>query len=134
MDSQNHRRDIHRRLAHRWRIAADLNQKGTTLLERALAANPSTALRQHLEFQNRTVHAYQPLMQALTEYHSARYAQYTGGNPKAELQRAARFAAGADRLARVSFPNPLDPAGSEIGTLPALAPRLIEAVAAAEKN
>jgi Glycosyl hydrolase family 20, domain 2 len=122
------RSELHRRLERRWRIGAKLNRQGEALVEQALAASPRSEARTDLEFLRRLLGAYQPLTEALAEYHACLYARFTPGQPRANFTRAATLAETAERQARIAFPNPVDPVGGEIGTLRALTVRLKKAI------
>jgi hypothetical protein len=124
--------ELHRRLARRWRICADLNRRGEAKVEEALAAGPIPEAREDLQFPNRLLAAYQPLMEALAEYHEGRSAGLASGQPRPHFGRAADLAAQADRQARLAFPQPVDPVGGEIGALRTLTARLVKAIAEAE--
>jgi hypothetical protein len=126
--------ELHRRLARRWRICAELNRRGGAKVEEALAAGPIPEAREDLQFLKRLLAAYQPLMAALTEYHAGVYARLTAGPSPANFERAARLAAESERIARRSFPQPIDPVGGEIGTLRTLTARLVQTIAAAQRQ
>src|SRR5262249_42413824 len=123
---------LHRRLARRWHICAELNQRGGAQVRKAIEAGPLTQAREDLLFLTRLLAAYQPLMEALAEYHTGRYARLKSTEATGNFKRASALAAEAERLARSSFPQPVDPVGGEIGTLRALTVKLKEAIAAGE--
>ena len=128
------RGELHRRLMRRWQILGDLNRQGSVLVEKALKANPNPEARTDLEFLRRLLNTYQPLLEALAEYHIQLYARFTPGQPRGTLARAASLAATAEREARLAFPNPIDPVGGEIGTLRALTVRLKAAIQEMERQ
>jgi hypothetical protein len=125
--------ELHRRLARRWRICADLNRQGAAKVEEALSAGPIPEVRQDLDFLKSLLVTYQPLMEALAEYHTGRYALLTPGAPRPDFRGAADRASQAERQARKAFPEPIDPVGGEIGTLRALTARLVNVIAAARQ-
>jgi len=128
------RSELHRRLMARWQVGVDLNRKGTDLVEKALKANPRPEARGDLEFLRRLLNSYEPLLEALAEYHKYLYARFTPGQPKGNLSHAASLAAAAENEARSAFPNPIDPVGGEIGTLRALTVRLKGAIQEMERQ
>ncbi len=123
------RGELHHRLARRWRLAADLNRKGSALVKNALAANPRAEAREDLEFLSRLLDTYQPLIEALAEYHQALYAKFTSGQPAPRFDRVAQLAQEAARKAKARFPEPIDPVGGEIGGLRSFSARLVQAIA-----
>ncbi len=120
--------ELHRRLMRRWQIGAELNRQGGALVDKALMANPRPETRTDLEFLLRLLKVYQPLTESLAEYHACLYARLTVGQPRANYARAFTLAATAEREARLTFPNPIDPVGGEIGTLRALTVQLKRAI------
>jgi hypothetical protein len=125
------REELHRRLARRWGIAAEMNRKGATFVQRALAAEPRPESVDDLRFLQTSFRVYQPLMESLEQFHSA-LRQHFGGKADAQsraaLHKALAKAKEAQRLADESFPKPVDPLGGEVGALRTSARRLVESV------
>lgn len=112
--------ELHRRLAHRWRIEAQLNAKGTELVNRALASQPLPESVSDLLFLKTSLQVYQPLIKSLEEFHAALCLHFSGMNGRHlenDLEEALSHAKAARRLAAQSFPHPIDPVGSEVGSL-----------------
>ena len=121
--------ELHRRLMRRWTISSELNREGTTLVAKAIESEPRPEARGDLEFLLRLLRAYQPLTDALAEYHRYLYARLTPGQSPGNLESAYGLAVTAERQARADFPEPVDPVGGEIGTLRAFTARLTTAIA-----
>ena len=122
------RGELHRRLARRWSLLSSLNGKASASAASALAADPLPASRDDLKFLSTLLGAYQPLIDALAEYHRALHAKFTPGKSALRFDRAAKLAREASRAAAVHFPQPIDPVGGEIGDLRAFSARLVQAI------
>jgi hypothetical protein len=125
------REELHRRLARRWGIAAEMNRKGAGFVERALAAEPRSESIQDLRFLQTSFKVYQPMMESLAQYHLALHQQFAGkadAQSRAALETALVKAKEAQRLADEAFPKPVDALGGEVGALRTSAGRLVEAV------
>ena len=119
--------ELHRRLARRWKIASDLNRKGSAYLKQALASKPRHESVEDLEFLQTLREIYQPLMDSLELYHTALYSKLSG--KPAESQRSAQMLAERARdMAAKAFPNPIDPVGGEVGALRKLSAQLVESI------
>ncbi|MCW5977924.1 MAG: hypothetical protein KIT09_07590 [Bryobacteraceae bacterium] len=131
------RPELHRRLARRWQLGAELNAKGAKYVERALAAGADSDAVEDLKFLKSLFDVYQPLTEGLAAYHAALRARFSGSTPSgsvnASLDAAAAKAQQAREAARRAFPRPLDPAGGEIGTLRRELDRLVESIGTARK-
>ena len=123
------RSEVHRRLARRWQLMIDLNRKAAAAVQAALAARPIESSVDDLRFLSSILAAYDPLIKALAAYHQAMYQKFTPGQGTPDFQPAARLAAQAEKQARERFPQPIDPAGGEIGSLRKFSTRLVEAIA-----
>jgi len=110
----------------------DLNTRGAEQVQAALAAGPSPEAKDDLMFLATLFHVYQPLLQALRDYHSVRAEE--GGRDPHDLLRAARQNAqeAAIRASR-AFPQPVDPVMGEIRSLRTFPRQLAEAIGSWEK-
>jgi len=125
--------ELHRRLAHRWHVAADLNARGAERVRSALAAGPKQDTIEDLQFLHSLFRAYQPLLQALEDYHAA-LADPSAAAAPGLLRSAVADAKTADLLAAKSFPEPVDPAMGEIRSLRQYPRQLAAAAEAWEKS
>ncbi len=117
---------LHQRLAARWRTVAQLNREGESLVRKALAAQPREEAREDLEFLATMLSVYQPLTQALAEFHAA---VAVPAPDSSALTRASELASRAHELALAKFPKPVDPIGGELGALRNFSGRLVTAIA-----
>jgi hypothetical protein len=124
--------ELHRRLAHRWRVAADLNARGAERVRSALATGPKQDTIEDLQFLDSLFRAYQPLLRALGDYHAV-LADPSAAGVTALLRSAVAGAKTADMLAAKSFPEPVDPSMGEIRSLRQYPQQLAAAVEAWEK-
>jgi hypothetical protein len=123
--------ELHRRLAHRWKVEARLNEKGAELVKRALDSQPSPQSVSDLLFIQSSFRIYEPLMKALEEFHDALSLRFSGNNPVAvrmKLRDALVNARKAQGRAAQNFPHPIDPVGAEIGSLNRHAIRLVSSI------
>jgi hypothetical protein len=125
--------ELHHRLARRWRIASELNRRGSADLQQALAAGPSKESLQDLEFLRTLRGVYQPLMDSLSLFHEAWYLRLTGRRAAAS-QEALRLARRAKEMAEQAFPKPIDPVAGEVGTLRQLTTKLVDSIRDFETN
>ncbi|MCW5977922.1 MAG: hypothetical protein KIT09_07580 [Bryobacteraceae bacterium] len=124
-------RELRRRLARRWEMAAELNRKGAAYIVGALAASPLSASVEDLRFLKAAFRAYQPLLDALAQFHEAMELRLAGKNledARRKLEQALAGARRARQLAAESFPQPVDPMGADVGSLQAYAGRLADAI------
>jgi hypothetical protein len=125
------RRELHRRLAHRWQVEAGLNAKGADLIDRALASQPLPQSVADLQFLKISLHIYQPFIEALEEFHTALHLHFSGvSDPHLQkhLEEALDKAKEAQSLAAQSFPHPVDPVGAEVGSLDRNTTRLVSSI------
>ena len=115
------RQELHRRLARRWGIGADLNRKGAAYVQKAVAAGPLPESIEDLRFLETCFRVSQPLMESLIDYHMGLEAHFS--NPRDAEQARARFtsayakAKDARRAATQAFPYPVDPVGGDVGAI-----------------
>jgi hypothetical protein len=128
------RPELHRRLARRWQLLSGLNAKAVKMVGAALQAGPLPAAREDLEFLSRLLAAYQPLCEALAEFHRALRTTFAPGQAPPQFHRAAALARDAARLSAESFPQPVDPVGGEVGGLRNFSTRLVAAISAMQKG
>lgn len=116
--------EMHRRLARRWRMASDLNRRGSAYLQQALRAGALPESVDDLEFLMTLRRVYQPLMDSLALFHQAWYGRLIGKAvpPQPEALQLARK---AQEMAEQAFPHPIDPVGGEVGTLRQLTAKLV---------
>jgi hypothetical protein len=122
--------ELHRRLAHRWTVVAEMNRKGTVYIDRALASNPQPDAVDDLRFLQTSFRVYQPLLEALVDFHGGLKLYFGGQNNSKcvqDLKAAQTKAKQAQEMANREFPRPLDPTGGEVGALRNSARRLVEA-------
>jgi hypothetical protein len=117
-------KELHRRLARRWQLSVDLNARGARRIQAALAASPSRDAVTDLEFLAALFRAYQPLLEAIRDYHAVR----AGQSDRALLQVAKKNARATGELAERLFPKPVDPALGEIRSLRHYAGKLAEVI------
>ncbi|MCW5977917.1 MAG: hypothetical protein KIT09_07555 [Bryobacteraceae bacterium] len=114
------RAELHRRLARRWRLGEELNERGAATIEKALAAGPRAEAVDDLRFLAAALRVCRPLMEALAEYHAGLEGYFSGGNrpgAKAVLARALEKAQAAQKAAAEAFPHPVDPVGGDVGAI-----------------
>jgi hypothetical protein len=115
------RAELHRRLARRWGIGAELNRKATTDVAAALAAHPSDTSLDDLRFMGSSLRVYQGVMEALESYHDGLRAWFA--KPRDPAVAAKRFSSALARATEASeavareFPNPVDPIGGDVGAI-----------------
>jgi hypothetical protein len=125
--------ELHRRLAHRWRTASELNRKASAYLQQALAAQPLPQSVEDLEFQRTLRGVYQPLIDSLALFHDAWTARLAGKAAPSQ-STALRLATNARDMVQKAFPEPIDPVGGEVGALRNLSVKLVEAIETFEKK
>src|SRR4051794_28241781 len=91
--------DLHSRLARRWSIAAELNERGVRRVEAAVAASPNPDSVADLHHLLALFSADKPLLAALRDYHAAR-SKRTPVEAKQLLHSARTHALEAERRAR----------------------------------
>ena len=130
--SESSRAENHRRRARRWRILSELNNKGAQYITRALNANPKPDSVEDLQFLQQRFAVYAPLLKALATYHEGLTLQYSGpvkpSAAKRLFEQALATAKEAERLAVKSFPQPVDPIGSEVGATRTYSEKLVVAI------
>jgi hypothetical protein len=115
------RKELHRRLARRWSIGADLNRKGAAYVRKALAANPLPESIEDLRFLEICFRVSQPLMESLVDYHTGPEAYFS--DQRDTEQARARFngayakAKDAQKAAADAFPHAVDPIGGDVGAI-----------------
>jgi hypothetical protein len=125
------RKELHRRLARRWRISAELNQKGAAYVRRALEAHPREDTIEDLQFLDTSFRVLEPLMEALAEYHSGLVGYFSSSSDeaKARLDAALAKAAEAQTAEAAAFPHIVDPVGGDVGAVRHYTGMLIKAIA-----
>jgi hypothetical protein len=119
--------ELHRRLARRWRIASDLNRKGSAHIQQALASAPRRESVDDLVFLRTLRDVYQPLMDTLALYHDALQSRLSGKPAKSQRATLA-LAERAKEMAEKAFPVPIDPVGGEVGALRKLSAKLVDVI------
>jgi hypothetical protein len=128
------REELHRRLARRWRVGSELNLKGAEDIARALAAHPTPEAIEDLRFFETCLRVYQPVVDALADYHNGMKAYLS--TPRDRAAANARF---SDALAEAregqaraaeAFPQPVDPIGGDVGAIGRYSRMLVEAIGA----
>jgi hypothetical protein len=110
IDSQ----ELHRRLARRWTILAQLNAKGESYIDQALNAGSRPRSTEGLEFLKLSFQVDQPLLEALADFHRGMQQYYAAPADKTfrqNFQKALGEAMHAEELAAKAFPHPIDPVG-----------------------
>lgn len=132
------RQELHRRLSRRWSVAAGLNARGARYVDRAVAAGPAAESQEDLKFLKDLFLVYQPLTEALSDFHGAFHLYLT---PSSDRRAAAsRFESAAAKgkqardLAARAFPSPVDPSGGELGTLRRLLDVFVQSAAAMQNR
>src|SRR5438093_4623751 len=130
--SESSRAENHRRRARRWRILSELNNKGAQYITRALNANPKPDSVEDLQFLQERFAAYAPLLKALATYHEGLALQCSDPIKTSEakdlFEQALTSAREAERLAAKSFPQPVDPIGSDVGAIRTYSEKLVAAI------
>jgi hypothetical protein len=113
--------ELHRRLARHWTILAELNTVGAKYVDEALEADPRPESIDGLRFLKTSFRVDQPLLNALSMFHRG-IEQYHStsrdkGLPAQNFGSALDEGRKAAELARLAFPDPIDPNGCEVGTL-----------------
>jgi hypothetical protein len=119
--------ELHRRLARRWKLAAELNAAGAQQVRSAIAAGPLQDSVEDLRFLDSLFRIDMPLLAALRDYHQARSGPSVN-EARAFMQSALEGAMTAQRLAEEQFPNPVDPAMGEIRSLVTYPRQLADAI------
>ena len=126
------RRELHRRLARRWRIVAGLNARGEQFVKKALAFNPLPKSLDDLHFLQTSFRVYQPFTEALAEFHGGLEQYFSTAKDNARIKRdfeqALEKARQAQALAARAFPLPVDSMGGEVGLIRTYSTRLVEAI------
>jgi hypothetical protein len=132
------RGELHRRLARRWRISAELNRKGAARIREALAANPLAESVEDLRFFAVAHRVYQPLLESLADYHAGLQAWFATPSNAAEARvrfdAALRNARSAHSEASEAFPHPVDPVGGDAGAIRRYSGLLVEAIETMRKR
>jgi len=128
------RKELHRRLARRWRIGSDLNQKGTAYVRAALAANPLPESIEDLRFLETSFRVCQPLIESLVEYHTGLEDYFSipprAASAKGRFSVASEKAKEAQGAAAQAFPHPIDPIGGDVGAIRRYTDLLAQAIEA----
>ena len=106
--------ELHRRLARRWVIMAQLNDKGQQYVDQALKEDPRPSSRPGLEFLKLKMEVDQPLLEALANFHHGMRRYYSAPTDNAfreDLRKALSDAKQAEQLSAKAFPHPIDPVG-----------------------
>lgn len=125
-------RELHRRLARYWEIRAKLNAKGAQDVQRALNANPRDTSVEGLRFLQTSFRVDQPLLQSLADYHQGMEAYLASprneAKSKGSFRKALIEARDSHKLALTAFPDPIDPAGGEVGAIRSYSLRLVQTI------
>ncbi|GEM_PF-1320519 len=126
------RRELHRRLARRWRMVSELNAKGAQYIGQALGANPLPRSVEDLRFLQTSFRVYQPFTEALAQFHMGMEIYFSPQKDVAAMKQNFEEALGeakqARQLAGAAFPHPIDPVGGEAGAIRTYSGRLTEAI------
>ena len=126
------RKELHRRLARRWSVLADLNARGTKYVNQALGEDPRPSCVEDLRFVMTMFQVHQPLMDALVDFHKGMEKYFTSPSDAKEargiFQRALAEAEHAKEVAEKALPHPIDPTGGEVGIVRTHSTRLVEAI------
>ena len=132
------RRELHRRLARRWRIGSDLNQKAAVYLKDALDANPLPDCVEDLRFLATSLRAWQPLIDSLVEYHTGLEGYFSSPREVAQVKACFNSAYGkakeAQQAGALAFPDPIDPVGSDVGAVRKYNDLLVQAIEQMQKG
>jgi hypothetical protein len=127
-------KELHRRLAHRWSVLAELNARGARDVGEALRSHPRPGCVKDLEFLMTIFQVDQPLMDALVDFHKG-MEQYFVSPPGVKeaggyFHQALAAAKQAQERAERAFPQPIDPTGGEVGIIRTDSARLVQAIEA----
>lgn len=128
------RKELHRRLARRWRMGSELNRKGAEDIARALAAHPAPGAVEDLRFFETCLRVYQPVVDALADYHTGLEAYLS--TPRDDAAVNVRFshalaeAREGQARATEAFPQPVDPIGGDVGAIRRYTGMLVKAIEA----
>jgi hypothetical protein len=131
------RSELHRRLMRRWRIGSELNRKATEQLTKALAANPRPESVDDLKFFASILRVYQPLMDALSEYHAGlelHFGQQDRRRATDLIKSALAKAEEARTSAAKAFPDVTDPVGGDVGAVRRYSDELVKAIMNIQKT
>lgn len=106
--------DVHRKLQLYWDLSLDVTRSGEALLKQALEAGASDVVRNDLDFLLKSADVAITTCRALAELHGA---LADPENAEGRLERAQDAADRASTLAAEYFPDVVDPAGAEVGSL-----------------
>lgn len=119
--------ELHKRLARRWRLAAELNQRGAAHVKAALASSPDPGCVPDLEHLLSLFSVDRPLLAALRDYHAAR-SDPASAAARGLIDSARRNALEAERLALQLFPHPVDASATEVRALTLYPRKLVQAM------
>ena len=126
------RKELHRRMARRWSILAELNARGARDVDEALRANPRPSAVEDLQFLATIFQVDHALMDALVDFHHGMQSYFASPQDATEartyFQKALGEAQEARDRAAGAFPHPIDPSGGEVGILRTDTARLVEAI------
>jgi hypothetical protein len=126
------RSELHRRLARRWQIVSELNTKGARYIEQALGSKPLPRSVEDLRFLQTSFRVYQPLTEALAQFHKGLEIYFSPRKDTAAMRRDFQAALGkakqATQLAAEAFPQPVDPVGGEVGAIRIYSGRLVDSI------
>jgi hypothetical protein len=132
------RKELHRRLARRWRIGADLNQKAAAYVKDALAANPLPESIDDLRFLETSLRVWQPMIDSLEKYHTGLEGYFSSPKDVARAQAWFRTASAkakeAQEAAAQAFPHPVDPLGGDVGAVRHYIDLLVRAIEGMQKG
>jgi hypothetical protein len=121
--------ELHRRLSHRWSVAAELNRRGSEQVRSALAEHPKPDSIEDLQFLSSLFRVYQPLIESLRDYHGARASSLSPAETRRLCDTALENSRKAGRLASSLFPEPVDLAMGEVRSLRTYPQKLEAAIA-----
>jgi hypothetical protein len=126
------RQELHRRLARRWSILAELNARAAKDVQDALNAGPRTTSIEDLQFLTMILQVDQTLMGALIDFHQGLRDYFASpqnaAQARSDFGKALVEATQARDMAEATFPQPIDPSGGEVGILRTHSARLVEAI------
>jgi hypothetical protein len=126
------RQELHRRLARRWTILANLNARGAQDVEEALRSAPRPDSVEDLQFLATILQVDQTLMGALVDFHHGMQKYFASPQDarqaREDFQKALAEATQARDQAEKAFPHPIDPSGGEVGIVRTHSTRLVEAI------
>jgi hypothetical protein len=131
-------KELHRRLARRWNAGLELNRKGAADVRNALAANPSVDSIEDLRFLETGFRVYEPLMEALANYHAGLEAYFenprNAANAKMRLRDALAKARQVQQSVSQAFPHVVDPIGGDVGAVRHYTDLLVRSIEGMEKE